>query len=68
MTENVGMNYIHDLLAKADIPINTPGLSVVSIIGCKDSTTSTEKGQKTFVDAANSIVGDQVFAVPTEEV
>jgi hypothetical protein len=62
MMEDVGMNHIHSLLAQAGIPPNTTSLSLVSIIGCKESTTGTEKQQRTFIDAANSIAGDQAFS------
>lgn len=62
MMEDVGINHIHSLLAKAGISHNTSSVSIVSIIGCKDRNARTDRTQKTFIDAANSIAGDQAFS------
>jgi hypothetical protein len=62
MTEVVGINHVHSLLSKAGVPPNTTSLSIVSLIGCKDKGTATEKGQQAFIDAANSIAGEHAFS------
>jgi hypothetical protein len=62
MTEAVGMHHIHSLLSRAGVPYNTTSISIVSLIGCKDRGASTQKGQQAFIDAANSIVGEQAFS------
>lgn len=62
MTEAVGMQHIHYLLSRAGVPYNNTSISIVSLIGCKDKGASTQKGQQAFIDAANSIVGEQAFS------
>jgi hypothetical protein len=66
MNENVGLNHVHDLLSRVGIPVNTPAISVVTIIGSKDTAGRLEIAQSTFIDAANSIVGDPVFSSSSE--
>lgn len=62
MNDNVGLNHVHDLLNKIGIPHHASAISVVTIIGSKDTAGRSETARTTFIDAANNIVGDAVFS------